>query len=126
MNFSGILRDNTLEFFCCITSLTEKLSSDLPSENSAPNDTLGHYLAGLIEADGTIIVPKTERSPKGRLNYPSIQIIFDSRDATLALTIQSTLGHGSLSKKKGANAYVLTFNSREIRPSLGQPTEPLG
>jgi hypothetical protein len=113
LNFSGILRDNTLEFFCCITSLTEKLSSDLPSENSAPNDTLGHYLAGLIEADGTIIVPKTERSPKGRLNYPSIQIIFDSRDATLALTIQSTLGHGSLSKKKGANAYVLTFNSRE-------------
>jgi len=56
----------------------KKPSSDLPSENSAPNDTLGHYLAGLIEADGTIIVPKTERSPKGRLNYPSIQIIFDS------------------------------------------------
>lgn len=113
LNFSEIFRDNTLEFFCCITYLTEKLSSDLPSENYAPNDTLGHYLAGLIEADGTIIVPKTDRSPKGRLNYPSIQIIFDSRDATLALTIQSTLGHGSLSKKKGANAYVLTFNSRE-------------
>jgi hypothetical protein len=54
-----------------------------------------------------------ERSPKGRLYYPSIQIIFDSRDVTLALIIQSTLGHGYLSKKKGANAYVLTFNSRE-------------
>jgi hypothetical protein len=66
-NFSGFFRDNTLEFFCCITFLTaKKPSSDLPSENSAPNDTLGHYLAGLIEADGTIIVPKTERSPKGR------------------------------------------------------------
>lgn len=30
-----------------------------------------------------------------------------------ALIIQATLGHGSLSKKKEANAYVLTFNSRE-------------
>jgi len=36
------------------------------------------YLAGLIEGDGTIIVPKPERSAKGRLNYPSIQIIFNS------------------------------------------------
>ena len=59
-----------------------------------------HYLAGLIEATGTIIVPKTERSPKGRLNYPSIQILFDSRDMSLALMIQATLGQGSLSKKK--------------------------
>ena len=116
-----------LEFFCCIIPLTAKNpSSDLPSENSETNVEFGYYIAGLIEADGTIIVPKTERSPKGRLNYPSIQIIFDSRDATLALTIQSTLGHGSLSKKKGANAYVLTFNSNDIHPSLDQPTEPLG
>ncbi len=95
MDFSGFFRDNKLEFFCCITPLTvKKPSSDLPSENYATNDKLAYYLAGLIEADGTIIVPKTERSPKGRLNYPSIQIIFDSRDATLALIIQSILGHG--------------------------------
>ena len=61
---------------------------------------LSFYLAGLIEADGTIIVPKSERSEKARLNYPSIQILFDSRDMPLALIIQATLGHGSLSKKK--------------------------
>ncbi len=29
------------------------------------------YLAGLIEGDGTIIVPKIERSNKGRLYYPA-------------------------------------------------------
>lgn len=74
---------------------------------------LSHYLAGLIEADGTIITPKSERSAKGRLYYPSVQIVFDSRDMSLGLMIQNTLGHGSLSKKKGANAYVLTFNSKE-------------
>ena len=110
LNFLGILRDYTLEFFCCsIPVIVEKSSPSLLS-----NYNLSYYLAGLIEADGTIIVPKTERSPKGRLNYPSIQIVFDSRDMPLAVMIQATLGQGSLSKKKkGANAYVLTFNSKE-------------
>jgi hypothetical protein len=31
---------------------------------------LGHYLAGLIEGDGSIIVPKTIRNNKGKLLYP--------------------------------------------------------
>jgi hypothetical protein len=44
----------------------------------------------------------SERSLKGRLNYPSIQILFYSRDMSLALAIQSSLGSGSLLKKKGA------------------------
>lgn len=69
------------------------------------------YLAGLIEGDGTIFVPKTERSVKGRLNYPAIQITFDSRDLALALIIQKTLGFGSISKTKGVNAYRLTINN---------------
>nr|QJQ35170.1 LAGLIDADG endonuclease [Fusarium napiforme]QJQ35196.1 LAGLIDADG endonuclease [Fusarium ramigenum] len=71
------------------------------------------YLAGIIEGDGSIIVPKTERSPKGDLYYPSIQILFDSRDFPLALILQSKLSHGSISKKKGYNAYVLTINKLE-------------
>ena len=58
------------------------------------------YLTGLIEGDGTIIVPKTERSIKGKLNYPSIQIAFNLKDLPLALIIQKTLGCGSISKKK--------------------------
>jgi hypothetical protein len=69
------------------------------------------YLAGLIEGDGTIVVPKTLRSSKGKLNYPSIQIIFQSKDIPLALLIQKTLGFGSISKKKGLNAYVFSINN---------------
>ena len=71
------------------------------------------YLAGLIEGDGTIIVPKTLRSDKGKLNYPSVQIVFHLKDLPLALLIQKELGHGSLARKKGVNAYILTINNSE-------------
>jgi hypothetical protein len=70
-------------------------------------------LAGLIEGDGTIIVPEVERSPKGKLNYPSIQITFDLRDFPLAMIIQKELGCGSISRTKGVNAYRLTVNNYE-------------
>ena len=69
------------------------------------------YLAGLIEGDGSIFVPKTLRSDKGKLNYPSIQICFHLKDLPLALLIQKELGHGSLARVKGVNAYVLTINN---------------
>ena len=48
-----------------------------------------YYLTGLIEGGGGIILtPKTVRSVKGKLNYPSIQISFNSKDLPLALEIQ--------------------------------------
>jgi hypothetical protein len=86
------------------------------SENSVKQNQLSNfsfYLAGLIEGDGTIIVPKTERSKKGKLNYPSIQIVFNLKDLPLALLVQKALGYGSLSRKKGVNAYILTINNNE-------------
>lgn len=75
------------------------------------NDNFFHYLSGLIEGAGTILVPKTEISNKSKLNYPSIQISFDSRDFPLALIIQKNLGFGSISKTKGVNSYRLTINN---------------
>lgn len=74
---------------------------------------LGSYLAGLIEGDGTIVVPKTDRSPKGKLNYPSIQIVFQLKDFPLCQAIQKELNNGSISKKKQSAAYILTLNSNE-------------
>ena len=41
-------------------------SSSLP-EGNYTNKQLGSYLAGLIEGDGSIIVPKTIRNQKGKL-----------------------------------------------------------
>jgi hypothetical protein len=88
-----------------------KLSSDFLIPNI--NSKFGHYLAGLVEGDGSIIVPKVERSVKGKKNYPSIQIAFDSRDFPLAMIIQKEVGHGSISKTKGVNCYRLTINNYE-------------
>ena len=74
---------------------------------------LSSYLAGLIEGDGTIVVPKKERSEKGKLNYPSVQIIFQLKDFPLCQVIQKLIGHGSISKNKNSAAYVLTINNLE-------------
>jgi len=37
--------------------------------NDFKKNMLGYYLAGLIEGDGSIIVPKTHRNEKGRRRY---------------------------------------------------------
>lgn len=55
---------------------------------NSSNMQFAHYIAGLIEGDGTIHIPKSERSTKGNLNYPSIQIVFHLKDLPLALLIQ--------------------------------------
>lgn len=110
LNLSRIFRDYTPKFVCLY--LNKRLYSNSLKNNDF-NSNFASYLAGLIEGDGTIIVPKTERSPKGKLNYPSIQIVFDLRDFPLALILQSKINHGSIYRKKGVNAYILTINNFE-------------
>lgn len=118
----GIFRDYTPQFICCFKILKQSTGTqndsrffNLTDNNKTYKDlsnlNFGHYVTGLIEGDGSIIVPTSERSAKGRINYPSIQIAFNLKDLPLALLIQKELGHGSLSRKKGVNAYILTINS---------------
>jgi len=119
LNLLRIFRDYTPEFFFCLNSSFQ--ISSLPFINFSNNKSnfsknksnFSNYLAGLIEGDGTIVVPKTEISNKGKINYPSIQLAFNLKDLPLALLIQQNLGHGSLIRKKGVNAYVLTINNLE-------------
>lgn len=83
LNLLRILRDYTPKLFYY------KNKKYLHTYNNYKlNKNFACYLAGLIEGDGSIIVPKTERSPKGKLNYPSIKIVFDLRDFPLAQIIQ--------------------------------------
>jgi len=143
LHFLGFFRDYAPEFICCIglglstkrvlhneycllanSSYIEKvsdfsLSSRLEASKTPKlkgedlNVKFAYYLAGLIEGDGTIHVPISERSAKGSLNYPSIQIVFHLKDLPLALLIQKEIGHGSISKKKNQNAYIYTVNNLE-------------
>lgn len=104
LNLNGIFRDYKPKYFHCIRLHSTK-------NNCNGNLPFASYLTGLIESDGTIIVPNTLRSSKGKLNYPSIQIVFHLKDLPLALMIQKELGFCSLSK--GVNAYILTINNTE-------------
>lgn len=109
-----ILRDYTLGFFQLIETpenIHENVHENVPKRTWSKNFL--DYLTGLIEGGGTIIVPKTRYSIKGRKNYPSIEITFHCHDLPLASAIQSKLGLGSLAKIKGVNAYILTINSNE-------------
>uniref|UniRef100_UPI0021158680 hypothetical protein n=1 Tax=Aspergillus sclerotioniger TaxID=319627 RepID=UPI0021158680 len=108
----GFFRDYTPKYFHC-RSLHSSINNKYNDNDNLNNLPFACYLAGLIEGDGTIVVPNTLRSPKGKANYPSIQIVFHLKDLPLALMIQKELGFGSLSRKKGVNAYILTINNYE-------------
>lgn len=113
LNFKWIFRDYTLKNLCFNDKFREisLLSSTFLGTSPVYNPKFCSYLCGLIEGDGAIIVPMQERSSKGKLYYPSIQIVFDSRDLPLIMIIQKELGFGSISKTKGANCYRLNINS---------------
>src|ERR1700749_4636785 len=112
--YIGILRDYTPELICCnILPLTQVKTKNNLNYKDLSDLKISSYLAGLIEGDGTIVVPKTERSAKGKINYPSIQIVFNLKDFPLSLMIEKELKNGSISRKKGVNAYILTINNYE-------------
>ena len=74
---------------------------------------ISSYLAGLIEGDGTIIVPKTSRSVSGKLNYASIQIAFAGKDFPLITYLNRYIGHGSILKVRKSNAYMYVIKNLE-------------
>ena len=120
LNFLENLRGYTPKYFgCSLEIFTFPLCTALRHIHTNKNSKnlnkslFSYYFTGLIEGDGTIVTSKTLRSPKGKLNYPAIQIVFHLKDLPLALLVQKELGVGSLSRKKGVNAYILTINSYE-------------
>jgi hypothetical protein len=70
---------------------------------------LGNYLAGLIEGDGSIIVPKTQRNNKNKLLYPKVKITFVSKDAHLANKILEVLKRGTMEYPKGTKYVNVLF-----------------
>jgi len=120
-----ILRDYTPKFFCdevlLDPFLLQKFSQLKPKNNLMNNPSgssskpcnFSYYICGLIEGDGTIFVPTTSRSAKGKKNYPSLQIDFHLSDLPLALMIQKEFGYGSICRRKGKKTYTFTINNWE-------------
>jgi len=89
-----------------LISSLESLSS---LANNSTNKRLGGYLAGLIEGDGSIIVPKTIRNQKGKLLYPVVKITFVKKDDPLAVKIQEIIRGGQIVHPKDSNYIDLLF-----------------
>jgi LAGLIDADG endonuclease len=112
LNLLRIFRDYTPELICCnILPFTQVKTNKIINYKDLLNLKISSYLSGLIEGDGSIIVPKTEKLSKGNIHYPSIQMMFHLKDLPLALMIQKEIKNGSLTRKKGVNAYILTINN---------------
>lgn len=73
------------------------------------NKNISTYLAGLVEGDGSIKVPKLSRSSTGRLRYPSITIVFALKDRPLAEYLAIIL-NGHVNSTKG-NYVVLSIQN---------------
>jgi LAGLIDADG endonuclease len=71
------------------------------------NKQLGFYLAGLIESDGSIIIPKDD------INTPSISISFNLDDKPLAEFICKILGYGSIETIKSKKAVKIHIRGRQ-------------
>jgi len=96
INLYSTLRGHTLEV----------INSHVNNNNDKQdkNKNLGSYLAGLIEGDGAIHIPKNIK------NSSIITISFNSKDLPLILIIQKTLNVGNVYKVKGKNAYSYTIS----------------
>lgn len=111
----GILRDYTpklISYFCYSSFVNvAACSPTLTQQNSVPNKSdFAYYLTGLLEGDGTISVPKRERTAEGKPCYPAIAITFSLQDFSLAQLLQKRLNCGSIHKIKGRRAYTLNIN----------------
>lgn len=72
----------------CITRSNQ--SKDIKRDINGSSNQLGFYLAGLIESDGSIIIPKDNSK-----NTPTVLITFHINDKPLAEYLRKISGYGS-------------------------------
>lgn len=82
------------------------------------NPNFSHYIAGLVEGDGSIKVPNKIRSEKGKILYPSVTIVFSDKDLPLAKVLANKL-KGTVNKAQG-NYFVLSIYSLSALHAFSQ------
>ena len=73
---------------------------------------LGPYLAGLIEGDGSILIPGNPRSPSGSLNRGGFEICFHLKDYPLAENIR--LKTGGFIRVRGQACILCIRNKKDV------------
>ena len=107
--------DINKEFYLLVGNSNNSSESSSKSNSSSfynpsvNKNLLGSYLAGLIEGDGSIIVPRTIRNQRGKLRYPVVKITFVEKDRPLALKIKEEIGGGTIVHPKNSNYIDLLF-----------------
>lgn len=115
LSYSLILYENINNklYYRKITKNSDNINKSLLENNNTKYPLLkgmfGYYLAGLIEGDGSKILPITHRNQKGKLLYPKIKITFADKDAALAIKLQKVLGDGTLEYPKNTKYLNLLF-----------------
>jgi hypothetical protein len=71
------------------------------------NSNLGSYLTGLIEGDGSIIVP----DPLIKKRYALIRICFNMKDLPLGKLLIEKIGHGKIVFPKKGNYFLVEFTT---------------
>lgn len=79
----------------CVPGRVRKYSNNNKSNN------LAHYLAGLIEGDGSIYIPKTLRGADGKLLKPTITVWFASKDRPSAELLKNIYGGNLYNQSEG-------------------------
>jgi hypothetical protein len=70
-----------------------------------PNNSFKSYFAGLLEGDGSFVVPSSQRDAKNRLRYVKIRVVFNKKDKPLANLLKSHYG-GNLEENLDTNYFV--------------------
>ena len=71
------------------------------------------WLTGLVEGDGTIIIPKSKRDFKNKLLYPAIRIAFHTKNTKLAYKIQKVLGYGHILELRSSKTTLWSVTSKD-------------
>lgn len=101
-----IFNNNSLFYYNNSFNIRETTCS-APLKINKDNGELGYYLAGLIEADDSIIVPNRRSK-----NTPTISISFNIIDKPLVICIKNRLGFGSIENIEKNNAVRLIIRGK--------------
>lgn len=79
---------------------------------TTPNYLFKSYLAGLVEGDGSFVVPSVHRDTKNRLRYVKLRVAFNKKDKPLADILKLYYG-GNFEEQINQNYFVWNITSKD-------------